>query len=552
MEEKKVKPCWVLLERTPKAQTGLSVELKNAIEEKNLLTTRTRRKIMSDLDEINKDYIEIDNKRHRALSINEIISSEKTYIQQLENIKVYFMKPIKERSLLNDSDFEILFGSIPTIYNISCELLKDLIKNRECVGKAFEKMAPYFKMYSVYAYNYKNALELLSKIQIKNSEFAKFLESQETRPEVQSKLSALLIAPIQRVPRYRLLLKQLLQHTASRDPSYSLLRDSLKNVENAANHINSSLKDQENAQRLIELQRNLRGGYPSILKADRKLIKEGILKEVSPKNNDAKRYLILMNDIFMLCKLKKDNPNLPNALKCTSIFPLNKCKITENLSKGAFNIMCENDLIVLYHEHAKEAEEWVQIFKNTINDYLNNRRTLRKDSSSRRPAHNKHVHEYQDLGISPGQPRKIRRQHIASEETSEPINQKSARFTMKYPLLTKRKSIRHPNSESAQLKMAPQVMGAQQSNSLSTHHPLNSLDSLYPLREQFLTPSIVVSENQDRFNELASQCELDKDPNIFLFGEPHQPRGFRFTMGNVFSNLGNSIKRFFGFGENTS
>lgn len=162
MEEKKVKPCWVLLERTPKAQTGLSVELKNAIEEKNLLTTRTRRKIMSDLDEINKDYIEIDNKRHRALSINEIISSEKTYIQQLENIKVYFMKPIKERSLLNDSDFEILFGSIPTIYNISCELLKDLIKNRECVGKAFEKMAPYFKMYSVYAYNYKNALELLS------------------------------------------------------------------------------------------------------------------------------------------------------------------------------------------------------------------------------------------------------------------------------------------------------------------------------------------------------------------------------------------------------
>lgn len=162
------------------------------------------------------------------------------------------------------------------------------------------------------------------------------------------------------------------------------------------------------------MQRNLRGGYPSILKADRKLIKEGILKEVSPKNNDAKRYLILMNDIFMLCKLKKDNPNLPNALKCTSIFPLNKCKITENLSKGAFNIMCENDLIVLYHEHAKEAEEWVQIFKNTINDYLNNRRTLRKDSSSRRPAHNKHVHEYQDLGISPGQPRKIRRQHIVS------------------------------------------------------------------------------------------------------------------------------------------
>lgn len=36
-----------------------------------------------------------------------------------------------------------------------------------------------------------------------------FITKQETRPEVTSKISSLLIAPVQRVPRYLLLLKEL-------------------------------------------------------------------------------------------------------------------------------------------------------------------------------------------------------------------------------------------------------------------------------------------------------------------------------------------------------
>ncbi len=34
-----------------------------------------------------------------------------------------------------------------------------------------------------------------------NSRFKQFLEAQETRPEVQLKLNALLITPVQRIPR---------------------------------------------------------------------------------------------------------------------------------------------------------------------------------------------------------------------------------------------------------------------------------------------------------------------------------------------------------------
>lgn len=53
------------------------------------------------------------------------------------------------------------------------------------------------------------------------------MENQETRPEVQSKLSSLLIAPIQRIPRYCLLLQEVLEHTDARDEDYGTLKGKL-------------------------------------------------------------------------------------------------------------------------------------------------------------------------------------------------------------------------------------------------------------------------------------------------------------------------------------
>ena len=47
-----------------------------------------------------------------------------------------------------------------------------------------------------------------------------WLSGTESRPEVQCKLPALLITPVQRVPRYRLLLEELVKHTSSDHVQY--------------------------------------------------------------------------------------------------------------------------------------------------------------------------------------------------------------------------------------------------------------------------------------------------------------------------------------------
>jgi hypothetical protein len=71
------------------------------------------------------------------------------------------MKPIFKKKLLNYDLYITLFENIETLYNVNGELLVELKENPENIAQAFYKLAPFFKLYSVYAYNYKRALIVL-------------------------------------------------------------------------------------------------------------------------------------------------------------------------------------------------------------------------------------------------------------------------------------------------------------------------------------------------------------------------------------------------------
>lgn len=161
-------------------------------------------------------------------------------------------------------------------------------------------------------------------------------------------------------------------------------------------------------QRLLEFQRCLRG-EPNVITPGRKLIKEGLLTKMSTKNaHSEKLYVVLMNDIIIFTKMKKDELKV-NSLKCLSIFPLNKCKIIEILDKGCLKLICQDEELILYHDQFNETKNWIKAIKETIEDHLKDRKTLRKESSARRPVKRKDLHEYHEIGLSPGRPLKKRR-----------------------------------------------------------------------------------------------------------------------------------------------
>ncbi|XP_023295636.2 putative protein tag-52 isoform X1 [Lucilia cuprina] len=401
--------------RTPETALSFSRELRQVLQERNLLTVKTRNKVCSMLAGGSGNSpltyspnTEMDKRRNfRLQAVQEIITSEKAYLQQLELLMDYFVKPLKEQQLIDDASHTTLFGQIEMIHNLNGEFLRELESDMDNVAQAFLKMAPFFKLYSVYAFDYRNALLVLQELTSKNAAFRKFLEINESRPELQRKLNSLMIVPIQRVPRYKLLLEQVLLYTSPADADFKLLKESVKQIESTVSHINSCVEDQEVTQLLINLQNSLVNRSPNIVKPSRKVIREGVLHKVTRNGSEIKRYCVLMSDIFMYCKiLKERSPNtiVENSLECCCIFPLKKCKVYE-LLPGNFKITCQSDGIIFASQDLQVCRAWVGFIRDAIDLHIQCRKTLRKESSKRTPLRKKDSikHFGSDYMLSPKQ-----------------------------------------------------------------------------------------------------------------------------------------------------
>ena len=139
-------------------------------------------------------------------------------------------------------------------------------------------------------------------------------------------------------------------YTSPADSDFKLLQDSIKQISNTVQHVDSIIEDHENAQRLVNLQNSLSDKAPHIIMLSRKVVKEGVLQKYSG-NGTLKRYCVLLSDLFMYCKVLKertDGASVENSLECCCIFPLKKCKVTE-LFSGQVQI------VLLRHCHCKTA-----------------------------------------------------------------------------------------------------------------------------------------------------------------------------------------------------
>lgn len=78
----------------------------------------------------------------------------------------------------------------------------------------------FLKLYSTYVNNYPTALQTLHQLQQENAQFGQFIRKCEEKPECSFQdLPSLLIQPIQRIPRYEMLLQ-----ARSPSPGWSLAR----------------------------------------------------------------------------------------------------------------------------------------------------------------------------------------------------------------------------------------------------------------------------------------------------------------------------------------
>jgi len=116
---------------------------------------------------------------------------------------------------------------------------------KKSIGKIFLAICDFLKVYTVYVNNYSVSFDTL-RIAMTNKHFQAFLEKQKLSPESnQLDFASFLIMPIQRIPRYVLLLQDLFKHTRKSHPDYVSLKSALEKMRQVAGYVNEKKREKQ-------------------------------------------------------------------------------------------------------------------------------------------------------------------------------------------------------------------------------------------------------------------------------------------------------------------
>eukprot|EP00808_Paulinella_micropora_P010970 g3671.t1 len=244
------------------------------------------------------------NETARGRILQEILSTERRYTAGLSSLVDQYMLPVQSANLLSPQHLREIFSNVQQLYLFHRQFLADLehifatTPQEPNIGKVILKVVPFFKLYYDYVNNFSSAQERLMHWVKKNRKFDLFLREQELlasdsasasltseeRSELVKNsgqgqgyphLQALLITPVQRIPRYMLLLKSLTKHTEEGHPDYAHLRQAFTEVQKATAKINeggnlvTEEESKSNAQHILRIHRELCGSYEHLHVAHR-------------------------------------------------------------------------------------------------------------------------------------------------------------------------------------------------------------------------------------------------------------------------------------------
>jgi hypothetical protein len=248
--------------------------------------------------------------RTRTKLATEIMNTEKSYVQSLNDLVDLYIQPLRilckdpERSVVNDKDILTIFSNIEQITTLNANFLNDLTARisdwqpESCIADLFIQFAPFFKMYQVYVSNHDRATEVLKRLD-NNEKFQCFVTKALTDPRAKHmSLASYLIMPIQRVPRYQLLLQELIRNTLDNHSDYLPLKSALAQVTSVAKAINEAVRMQENRLAIMSLQEQFTDSKISFVAPSRRFIRQGPLTKKC-RASDKTYEFILFNDLLV-------------------------------------------------------------------------------------------------------------------------------------------------------------------------------------------------------------------------------------------------------------
>jgi hypothetical protein len=193
--------------------------------------------------------------KKRFFVIQEIISTEETYLSRLKLTIDNVIIPLKSLKILDKKDLAEQFDGFEDIYQLHEKHSLEGTSSRNLKFiELFKDIADNCKVYSQYLANYEPAMERRGHLLTTNRKFSDYIENVEKEPcFLGQRLESMLILPVQRIPRYRLLMEQLLKYTSESHEDYGILQQALEMIESTANINNEAIRARENKNKIMEI-----------------------------------------------------------------------------------------------------------------------------------------------------------------------------------------------------------------------------------------------------------------------------------------------------------
>eukprot|EP00041_Stephanoeca_diplocostata_P037734 m.1441998 g.1441998 ORF g.1441998 m.1441998 type:complete len:1035 (+) comp25095_c0_seq15:369-3473(+) len=248
--------------------------------------------------------------------VNEILSTERYYVSILKMLLDAFVKPLRQAAqltvdqvankimnttgkleytktgvpkvVISDRQVRVIFHEVESLHAINNLLLEQLEERyskwsaHSTLGDIFLSIMSFLKGYTAFANNFENALKVISDCK-KEPSFVAYLSHCAENVVACNKmwLEDHMITPIQRIPRYILLLSDLMKHTHETHPDHQLLAQCVVSMKAIARHINESKKRSEEVVKTIQVQRIVKR-CPAIVTPSRMFLLECGCAEMAP------------------------------------------------------------------------------------------------------------------------------------------------------------------------------------------------------------------------------------------------------------------------------
>lgn len=252
----------------------------------------------------------IKDKRYHI--VEELYKNEKEYVEALRTLKDKYMVPLKTQSSVDDNIVDNIFYMIPEIlthHSIYLDFLDNVWKHwdttRSTVGNIittiFAKQTV-LESYMSFVENYNASGKVIENALTTKTSVQKFIEQCQKDSGSKLTMKDLIVRPIQRIPRYELLIQRLLDNTSRDHPDHPLLQQACRVMHDLAvklGTVNDSQHEEDMQETLKKLELLL---ITDLAVPDRAYIRHDMVQLFNKKDQCC---IWLFSDVVIISSIKR-------------------------------------------------------------------------------------------------------------------------------------------------------------------------------------------------------------------------------------------------------